>query len=216
MNQDLAQTVPAFTLLLLRHLYESYSGRALRDLIPRHLVPIMIRDCAARSPLSQRDLNLWYETDGHVGHETIIVGPAQPNPDWLFKQENRADDDFNWECSPDFIGHSGVIWMALSTNLPLNDVFLRLPPSLTHLGLVDIFQSVPLWRLTHLCPLLVVLDISYNKWINSDDITTVAWNKWTDMITLGLRGYDLHTITQMALVRTINKRRWNDIDVVLQ
>lgn len=204
-----AEGVPPFTLLLLRLLSASYPARLLKDLIPVHLAHIMLRDAAVHEPMSQRQLNAWYEADGHLSGEVIVVGPAEPNPEWLTHQSINHREELSWD-SPDIdTKHLVQTWVVVSTSIPI-EIFLRLPPTLTYIGLINISNSVPIHKLPKLCPLLVVLDLSYTKSLGTSDLKGITWSRWANLAVLGLRGY---TINQ-SLLLDINKGRWHDVDII--
>ncbi len=56
--------------------------------------------------------------------------------------------------------------ILVSTHLPTTILF-ALPPSITRLALIDLPTPIPLHRLPKLCPMLILLDLSYNKWLQA-------------------------------------------------
>ena len=63
---------------------------------------------------------------------------------------------------------------------------LTLPATLTHLALLGLPGAVPLHRLPGICPLLVVLDLSFNAWLDcaaptaQEKLLAVGWRRWLE------------------------------------
>jgi len=92
---------------------------------------------------------------------------------------------------------------------------LTFPRSLKRL-LVDISTPPVIYRLSSLCPSIVVLDLSFNSWLKDPDLSRailgmVDWDKWSDLDVLGLRDCSMH---RDALDR-VNQYRWTDVQIIL-
>jgi hypothetical protein len=121
-------------------------------------------------------------------------------------QEQEQDED---ERQP--LTAIAIVSTALS--IP---ALLALPPSLTRLALVHLSAPVPVHRLPDKCPLLELLDISFNPWLaepawgEERALERVAWSRWAYMKVLGCRDCG---ITSEEL-RKVNEGRWEDVTVV--
>jgi hypothetical protein len=95
---------------------------------------------------------------------------------------------------------------------------LTLPSTLTSLALVNLSSPVPLHRLPGICPLLSVLDLSYNSWLvgtgtqanGGSPLDRVGWNRWNKLQVLALRGCHL-SVTDLE---KINRGRWTDVEII--
>jgi hypothetical protein len=90
-----------------------------------------------------------------------------------------------------------------------------LPPTLTHLALINILNPVSLHRLPMTCPLLECLDLSHNMWLVAEKdaeerLGNVQWSRWHRLRTLGMRGCHVPAESMVE----INKGRWDDVQVV--
>lgn len=63
--------------------------------------------------------------------------------------------------------------ILLNTTLSSSTLF-SLPPTLTHLALINLSSPVPLHRLPRICPLLKMLDLSYNSWLGANFIGGIS------------------------------------------
>jgi hypothetical protein len=81
---------------------------------------------------------------------------------------------------------------------------------------MDVPFSLPLHRLPSICPLIEVLDLSYNKWLRPGmkEFERVAWARWSKLRVLGLRGCEFRELDLETLAR-VNEGRWNDVEIVL-
>ena len=95
------------------------------------------------------------------------------------------------------------------------------PCTLTHLALLALPIPSPVHRLPRICPLLEVLDLSYNLWLNDppgtrtmsnteSTVERIEWAKWSNLRVLGLRGCGI----TIDIVTKVNKGRWDDVEVV--
>jgi len=92
----------------------------------------------------------------------------------------------------------------------------RLPATLTRLGLINVSTPVSLHRLPTTCPLLELLDISYNDWLVAEKdvqekLGKVQWSRWHHLRELGMRA--CHDIPG-DIMAEVNKGRWDDVKVV--
>ena len=105
--------------------------------------------------------------------------------------------------------------IILSTAVPVN-MLLAFPPTLTHLALLALPTSTHIFRLPRICPLIEVLDISYNKWLtqphagNESVLQRIEWDRWSRLRVVGLKG----TGVGEEIMPHINKGRWVDVDIV--
>jgi len=81
--------------------------------------------------------------------------------------------------------------------------------------LVNLPESISLYRLPKLCPLLVLLDLSYNQWLKYSPtknslLTSVDWTRWNHLEVLGLKD----CAVSEELVARINQGRWDDVEIV--
>ncbi|KAF9218095.1 hypothetical protein BS17DRAFT_792042, partial [Gyrodon lividus] len=223
--------VPPLTLLCLRLILAASPGRDLLEVtryVPSHLRHALLRYTAVHTPLSQVELDALCDGTGHVNGELIVVGPRTSlHRDTFRKCHNGAfegnddsqscdDVSTSWDSAQDSDLLSLLSLSILSTLLSI-PTFLALPPTITHLALVNIPYQVPLQRLPTICPLLVLLDLSYNIWLSSSispDIgrilEEVEWGRLRKLEMLGVRGC---LVTSKALVE-VNRARWKDVKVI--
>jgi len=64
-------------------------------------------------------------------------------------------------------------------------------------------------------PSLIVLDLSYNPWINNVDTLIIEWHKWTDLEAVGLRGCTVDENDMKIVAQEIRKGRLSDVDIVI-
>jgi len=152
------------------------------------------------------------------GSNAVIAG-EDPHVDWEWDME-EADME-----SP---LHSLVF---LNTSISSSTLF-SFPPTLTHLALINISMPVPLHRLPHIAPLIIILDVSYNAWLGANsvpggrerlkgpqpprdtpimDLRHVDWPRWNHLKVLGFRG----NYVPENFLKGVNKGRWDEITVVL-
>lgn len=157
--------------------------------------------------------------EGHnqVDGELIVVEPTSPPRPELFQFERsqaQMDPEGLWDAE----GHDGLSLTALaivSTTLPMAS-FLALPPSITRLALVHLSTPIPLHRLPDKCPLLEMLDVSYNLWLGEPApggeraLDRVAWQRWAYLKVLGCRECGI----ALEELRKVNEGRWDDVTIV--
>lgn len=197
-------------------------ANVLKDLVPYlgpHLRKQLMRMCAVQCPLPSASLRvLLGEENNQVDGELIVVEPTSPLRPELFQPEraqDKKDPEGLWDAEThDGLGpsltHLAIVSAALS--IP---TFLALPPSITHLALVHLSAPIPLHRLPDKCPLLEMLDISYNLWLGEPQsgerpLERVAWQRWAYLKVLGCRGCGI----ALEELRKVNEGRWDDVTIV--
>jgi hypothetical protein len=217
-----ASVVPPLTLLCLRRmlacLSEDDDFLEIVPYLPPHLRQALVRDAAQRKPFSIRRLAACFECHGAAG-EMVIMGPAELPDDWFSRPSNDGSegDVDEWdaeEASTESLHTLIVVSSPLSTA-----IFLSLPPTITHLGLINVPTPLSLYKLPGLCPLIVVLDLSYNKWLSKDSSDMSArllertdWSRWRQLSVLAFRG----CVLPDDLTHRINKGRWDDVRLILE
>ncbi|KAI0928419.1 hypothetical protein AcW1_005669 [Taiwanofungus camphoratus] len=239
-------SVPPLTQLCLRVLLSVYSApdntvafsEELVRYLPAHLRREAMRWTAVNSPLSSSKLYALCERDGHVDGELIVVGPETSLPrdylktagleymvnangrlDGCRRNDNEEHEEWSWDspaanaCIPSPL-HTLIL---LATPLPVS-TFLTFPPTLTHVALLALPAPTPIYRLPRLCPLVEVLDLSFNPWLNDTSGTIqgetvlerVEWTRWGRLKVLGLRNCGV----KPEIVGRINEGRWVDVETV--
>jgi hypothetical protein len=226
--------------LCLLPLVTSCTNSELRDavlpFIPPHLRKEVIRYTAIHEPLDTPRLFLLYKQEGHADGEIIVVGPNSSIQDDYFIQSNqepRPDDsgipgpqpqgtpsdeeeeeEDDWETednSPKLL----QTFAAVSIRLSMSTI-LTLPPTITHLALINLSSSISLHRLPRACPLLIFLDLSYNEWLEYPSNETlksldrVDWSRWSNLRTLGWR----KCFVPNGMLVKLSTGRWDEINVV--
>lgn len=191
----------------------------------------MVRDSAVYSPLSDAQLYPLLEPNGYANGELVVVGPqammhethfrdiSKPSMDVDEPDEAPAWDSPSHDASQETLQMLAIISARLSVS-----TMLTLPPTLSHLALVHLPSPIPVHRLPLLCPLIVVLDLSYNGWLgyrSSDEgefhnpegiqmLERVDWKKWQHLKVLGLRG----CMRSESILAAVNKGRWDDVETM--
>jgi hypothetical protein len=137
------------------------------------------------------------EADHHSGSTVTDVGS-----DW---QEQELEQEQQ--------ALTAVAIVSTTLSIP---VLLALPSSLTRLALVHLSAPIPIHRLPDKCPLLELLDISYNPWLaepawgGERALERVEWGRWAYLKVLGCRdcGVTLEELTK------VNEGRWEDVRIV--
>jgi len=220
--------VPALSLLCLRSFISMCSVAEFKDVVPfvpHHLRRKLIRYTAIHAPLPNSKLFPLYEPDGHADGELMIVGPATVRDDYFMKKSSRNDT----HCTKEGLVESEIPdWesdqptpkilrtvVVMSTRLAMS-TFLTLPPTLVHLALINLPSPVFLHRLPGLCPLIEILDLSYNSWLSdsSNDLLKVLdrldWTRWSHLRVLGFR----ECYMPDGMLAKLNKGRWDDVKVM--
>ena len=111
-----------------------------------------------------------------------------------------TEDESSWETksssSRDEVPPMHTL-VVLNTSVSIATLF-AFPLTLTRLALLAIPVPTPVHRLPRICPLLEVLDLSYNPWLNDppegkgaasaeSTLERTEWEKWARLRVLGLR-----------------------------
>lgn len=187
--------------------------------IPPHLRRQVIRHCAVHSPLPGWKLYALFNVHGHADGEIIVIGPDANLRENHFIREPQDDNALSasrqdWEIEDGSDNPLRSI-ILVSTRLPTSTLLL-FPPTLTLLALINLPNSIPLYRLPKLCPLLSVLDLSYNFWLNEAvggttyALDKIEWSRWSRLRVLGLRG----CFASIELLEQINRGRWDDVNII--
>ncbi|KAK7467204.1 hypothetical protein VKT23_004262 [Stygiomarasmius scandens] len=226
-NDDF-QGLPSLTTLCLRMLIDEFSPSEFIEYIvpclPPHLRLQLIRYTAVHSPLSGAMLYPLYEPEGHADGELIFVGPATLRETYFLSPSTNknltssVEEDRNvsqdWD-SDDWAPSPLQSFIAMSTRLSPS-LLLTLPPTVTHMALINLSMTIALHRLPGVCPLLVFLDLSYNTWLNpvsnetANSLRRLDWNRWSHLRMLCLREC---SIPDDVLVK-VNGHRWEDVDII--
>ncbi|KAI0726637.1 hypothetical protein C8Q72DRAFT_801428 [Fomitopsis betulina] len=239
-------SVPRLTLLCSRYLVSLYPGQdALKEFaedvvpyLPGHLRRDLIRWSAVNDPLHTTKLTALTEPDGHVDGELIVVGPQASLPRDVFRTRRpllqntphaaaatrivpkqapdyEALESWDSPTSEERAPQPMQALVILSTSVLVN-MLLAFPPTLTHLALLALPTSTPIFRLPRICPLIEVLDISFNRWLTLPHAGTesvlqrVEWHRWSRLKVLGLTG----TGVGEEIIPRVNTGRWVDVDIV--
>ncbi|KAH9935025.1 uncharacterized protein B0H18DRAFT_496170 [Fomitopsis serialis] len=237
-----AVSVPRLTLLCLQYLVALYPGQDASEAfaedvvpyLPVHLRRHLIRWAAIHDPLPTTQLFALADSGRHVDGELIVVGPRASLPRDVFKakrptsqhapivevpiaREDATDALESWD-SPSFDERTPQPMQNLilvSIALPVNTL-LTFPPTLTRLALLALPAPAPIHRLPRICPLIEVLDLSFNNWLaqphagSKSVLERVEWDRWSHLKVLGLK----ETGVGEEIVRRVNKGRWVDVDIV--
>jgi hypothetical protein len=249
---DSLPAIAPLTLLCLRVLLSTSSGNEfaqdIAPYLPRHLRRDLMRYTSIFRPLSNSRLSALCEPEGHADGELIIVGPqaiirggfssgstsnrsgkSTSDVHQRPKGDQSEADCLSWDSIDDGTAQPPLHTLVLlSTSISVLDL-LAFPPTLTHLGLISLHSPVRVHRLPAVCPLLVVLDLSFNKWMGARSSTvgqnfemdgavvevdeflgTVNWTRWNRLEVLGLRGCSINGETRFRM----NIGRWSDVDVI--
>lgn len=202
----------SLALLCLQKIVASFSKTDLEDMmpyIPVHLRRQLLHHTAIHAPLSNAKLYLLARPEEHIDGEFIVLGPTQTLPEGYFSGGQIVGGELAaWDEGDDWVPSQFHTLFLYSTSLTPS-TFLSFPPTLTHLGLVSLPVALPLYRLPRICPTLVVLDLSYNGWIE-ETFDTVAWSKWKDLKVLGIRGCELESTS----IDKVNDGRWDEVEIV--
>ena len=118
--------------------------------------------------------------------------------------------------------------VVLNAQVPPTTLFL-FPLTLTRLALLalpvpspQVHPSPQIHRLPRVCPLLEVLDLSYNPWVNEppggkglgnmeSTLDRIEWEKWARLRVLGLR---MCNVPKSIIARVNRGRLGDDVDIV--
>ncbi|KAF9535258.1 hypothetical protein CPB83DRAFT_887989 [Crepidotus variabilis] len=233
--------IPPLSLLCLQLILAKYTSphnsqfrEEVVPYIPDHLRRGLVRHCAVHAPLPSWKLEALYEPDGHADGEILVVGPSANLKDDHFTlmssvqqltvaQSLPVSDDGghpvraqDWSWEEDDHSYQALHSVILLSTFLSTSTFLSLPATLTYLALIDLSTPLPLHRLPKICPLLVILDLSFNLWLVEPEseglksIERIDWTRWNDLNRVGLRG----CFVSDELLQRINKGRWDDIEVI--
>ena len=217
-----ASRIPSLFQLCMHTLVYEFGGipPELFPSLPRHILREYVRYCAAHAPsLPREDLDALWAVDNATSAdgELIITGPFAESVLYRISESLRIvpsdweSDSTETEASP--LLHTFIV---LSSSFQPSLIPL-LPPTLTHLALLDI-PKIPLHILPPLLPLLAVLDLSFNAWLGAQGskFSRLEWSKWTKLELLGLRGCAIGDADMWTLKKTINQGRLTDVEIILE
>jgi len=222
---DLSQP-PSLALTCLKILLANCTPAEMREdiapFVPVHLRRDFIRYSAIHFPLPDWKLDVLFYPDGHADGEILVVGPKVTLRDDYFLRGSHELLHFNsrppqpdedWESESLSVKPLQSLLMV-STRLSTSTL-LSLPPTLTHIALINIHNPIPLHRFPKICPLLEFLDLSYNRWLGQpgeaiSKLDRVEWTRWVHLRVLGLR--DCHVPED--ILQKVNRGRWDDVAIV--
>jgi len=221
--------VPSLALLCVKMIISECSNhrefmQEILPYIPAHLRRDIIRHCAIHEPLPNWKLYALFNPEGHADGEILIMGPSAsldnhrllkgtPSPIDATSPE-EAVEARDWE-EDEASEHTIHTLILVSTPLSTS-IMTSFPPTITHLCLINLPNPVPLHRLGKLLPLLVLLDLSYNHWLNdaigkvSHALERIEWTRWNHLEILGLR----ECYVSSTLLQKVNRGRWDDVRVI--
>lgn len=255
-DSSFRRNIPKLTQLCMRNVLPYCRGRVFAEVfvpcLHYHLRHDLLRWTAVNAPLTSSKLFALCGNDKHINGELIVVGPQSSLPvDYFQEQTEKAEQESNaiqeevgdnsdgsaassWESSTSSGSTPPATFTTLAlvtTPLPSHLLF-SLPPSLTHLALLALPIPTPIHRLPRICPLLEVLDLSYNPWLgylqvvgadtagtfkdqdstlgNETVVERVEWSRLRQLRVLGLRDCGVGE----GIVQKVNKGRWIDVEVV--
>jgi len=133
-----------------------------------------------------------------------------PNSEMISSLAARTNKEGSWDMED----HTPEPLTLISAHRPTL-ALLTLPPTLTKIALVNLPNPVSLHRLPSLCPLLIILDLSFNTWLELEAeaekfLLRVDWTRWSHLRVLRLRKCPLSKATHEML----NRGRWDDVEVI--
>ncbi|ESK94514.1 hypothetical protein Moror_7981 [Moniliophthora roreri MCA 2997] len=216
----LSDSVLPLTLICLRMVLSHTTSTEFIDEIvpclPPHLRLQLLRDTAIHSPLHNDILYSLLKDEGHIDGELIIVGPTASIKEDHFL---RASDDAS-QTSHDW---DSDVWspnplrtlVIMSTKLP-SSFLSTLPPTITRLALINLHSPIPLHRLPGACPLLEILDLSYNRWLQtmsdetSKSLERLDWRRWNYLRILGIRECGM----SQEIISRVNRAKLEDVEII--
>ena len=233
--------VPSLAQLCLRILLDVFSdpvefANELVPELPPHLRRSLMHYTAINEPLSNEKLYSLFESARHADGEIIVIGPQASLrnkifPSYRFNSGHCSqelgptrsvgpDKEKSWEVDDKYGDNDWSSNTCLRTLVVISSGFsmqtyLNFPPTLTRLALVDLPTSLPIHRLPGLCPLLVILDLSFNSWLGTRSagetaLERVDWLKWSCLETLGLRECNIDP----AVLKRVNHKRFVDVRII--
>ncbi|KAG2157218.1 hypothetical protein DEU56DRAFT_905880 [Suillus clintonianus] len=222
---------PTLALLSLHVIRTECSAYELADImshIPPHLRRVLMRHSAINSPFSRSELNAICGEEGHADGELVVVGPHATLRSDHFRRmhssresvpEECAADESTWDSLATLGSEPSVLFSVTFLSTPLTFSLSDLPPTITCLALINIpkpvsLQRLSLQRLPSYCPLVSLLDLSYNSWLipalGERLLDDYPWTKLHYLKVLGLRGCRVTS----TLLSQVNRGRWDDVDVI--
>lgn len=218
--------LPTLVLLSLHVIRMECSGRDFAEIVPYmppHLRRVLVRHSAINYPLSQVELNAICGDEGHADGELVVVGPQATLRSDHFRRVRSsresahleyAAEESTWDSLAIQGSEPSVLFSLTLLSTPLTFTLSDLPPTITCLALINIPKPVSLQRLPSYCPLVSLLDLSYNSWLSPISgeklLEEYPWTKLHHLKVLGLRGCH---VTPTLLSR-VNRGRWDDVDVI--
>ncbi|KAI0689788.1 hypothetical protein BC835DRAFT_226793 [Cytidiella melzeri] len=220
---------------------EELAGHA--QYVSPHLRRELMRWCAVHQPLSSAKLHALCADEGHADGELVVVGPeaglrfdhlrrlkgknwTRPGPSALADEEEEWEDseadggdespgileeECDWDKSSPDIPPPLVSLVLFKTNLSVPSI---LPPTLTHLALLALPRPTHVHHLPAICPLIQVLDLSFNGWLaepsSEGTLDRVEWRRWRSLRVLGLKECGITT----QKIAKVNEGRWTDVEII--
>lgn len=213
-------TLALLSLHVIRMECSGYELSEIRPYIPPHLRRVLMRHSAIHCPLSQIELNAICGEEGHADGELVVVGPYATLRSDHFRRsrevvpEECAAEESTWDSLATEGSEPSALFSLTLLSTPLNFPLSDLPPTITCLILINIPKPVSLQRLPLYCPLVSLLDLSYNSWLIPTSgeklLQDYPWTKLRYLKVLGLRG----CCVTSTLLSQVNKGRWDDVDVI--
>lgn len=193
--------------------------------IPRHILREYVRHSTIHQPLPKEDLLAIWNLDNNtnaVDGELLVTGSVTT---FALSRSTRSsdvviqdwdtegiDDDGNYHNGNPDIPIPMHTFIALSASFNSSHIPL-LPASITHLALLNI-PKTPLHLLPHLLPHLIVLDLSYNPWINESHALRIDWRVWVDLEAVALRGCRIEVGDMKSIKKEMSKGRLLDVEII--
>lgn len=217
-------TLALLSLHVIRMECSGYELAEIRPYIPPHLRRVLMRHSALNCPLSQIELNAICGEEGHADGELVVVGPHATLRSDHFRRIHSSREPVPKECTAeeytwDSLATQGsepsVLFSLTLLSTPVTFALSNLPPTITCLALINIPNKlVSLQRLPSYCPLVSLLDLSYNSWLfpasGEKLLQDYPWTKLRHLKVLGLRGCRVTS----TLLSQVNRGRWDDVKVI--
>ncbi|KAI0709244.1 hypothetical protein C8Q76DRAFT_625928 [Earliella scabrosa] len=156
----------------------------------------------------------------HGNAEDLEEGTSAGRSSEVPGQEPR-EEDVSWDAESSYSLDGSVpvhTLVVLNSSVPTT-MLLIFPPTLTRLALLALSAPAQIHRLPRICPLLEVMDLSYNPWLNDPPggtdaetiLDRIEWEKWARLRVLGLR----ECSCSEGIVARVNKGRFEEDVVVI-
>ncbi|KAG2158227.1 uncharacterized protein EDB93DRAFT_1238018 [Suillus bovinus] len=206
---------PTLALLCLHVIRMECSGSELAEIrpyIPPHLRRVLMRHSAINCPLSLMELNAICGEDRHADGELVVVGPHATLCSDHFRRIHSSRESMPGGCTAvedtwDSLATEGsepstlfcLTLLSTSVTFGLSD----LPPTITCLSLINItFKPASFQRLPSYCPLVSLLDLSYNNWLvpasGEKLLQDYPWAKLRLLENLGVTRVLYYIVTSVA------------------